>query len=189
MLKPSLARVRDTLSSLRLDKWKRGSVRDEAADDIGSILGELETNIPQLLSDADAAPETLSKLLPASRHVNALYETFLRVYDTARIAGPPEQITQIQVALKDLSSARHALDDRILQTAANQEKIVVDLRTTVQKQASFKCPVAAPPPAPACPAPPAPHKPKKKPTPPAQTTPAPSPGTPPAQQAAPTKPN
>ncbi len=98
MLKPSLSRVRDTLSNLHLEKWKRGSVRDEAADDIGSILGELETNIPQLLSDADAAPETLSKLLPASRHVNALYETFLRVYDTARIAGPPEQITQIQVS-------------------------------------------------------------------------------------------
>jgi len=184
LIQPALDNVRATLSGTRLEKWKRGSVRDEAAADISSILGELDSNMPQLLRDADAAPDALSKALPASRHIDALYDTFLRVYDAARIAGPGDQVDQIQQSLKGLSAARRALDERMLATAQAQEKQVVDLRATVQRQAAFKCPVAPPPPAPACPAAPPAKKPKKKPAPPAQ--PAPNQ---PSQQPAPAKPN
>lgn len=151
LLQPSLDTVRQTLTGLRVEKWRRGSVRDEANADINSIVVDLQQRVPGLLKDADAAPETLSKTLPVSRHVDALYDVLLRVVEAARMAAPDDQANQLRNSLQNLEKARLALDDSMEQAASSQEKQLVDLRVTVQKQAAFKCP--APPPPPECPKP------------------------------------
>jgi len=149
-----------------MDKWKRGSVRDEAGADIGSVRSDLQNNLPPLLKDGDAAPGVLSKAIPVARNIDALYDVLLRVVEASRIAAPDDQANALRQTLAGLSSARLALYDKMQDSAAAQEKQVGDLRATVQKQAAFKCP--APPPAPVCPTP-APAK-KRKPKPPAATT-------------------
>ena len=148
LLQPSLDTVQQTLNSLHVERWKRGSVREEAGSDINSILTDMQTNLPPLLKDADSAPGTLSKTLPLSRHVDALYDVLLRVVEAARFSAPDEQANQARLALTSLENARVALDDHIQQAASTQEKQIVDLHAAALKQASFKCP--APPPAPAC---------------------------------------
>src|SRR5579871_688175 len=85
ILQPSLDGVKQALGSVRVDKWKRGSVRDEAADDINSIQREIEEHLPPLMEQADAAQGALSKALPVSTHVDALYDVLLRVLEAARI--------------------------------------------------------------------------------------------------------
>lgn len=152
LLQPSLDTVRQALSGLKVERWKRGSVRDEANTDINSIVVDLQQRVPGLLKDADAAPGTLSKSLPVSRHVDALYDVLLRVVEAGRMAAPDDQANQLRNALDNLEKARLALDDSMEQSASSQEKQLVDLRVTVQKQAAFKCP--APPPPPECPKPP-----------------------------------
>jgi len=152
LLQPSLDTVRQTLSGLRVERWKRGSVRDEASTDINSIAVDLQQRMPALLKDADSAPGSLSKTLPVSRHVDALYDVLLRVVEASRMAAPDEQANQLRSALENLEKARLALDDSMESIAGSQEKQLVDLRVTVQKQAAFKCP--APPPPPECPKPP-----------------------------------
>ena len=166
VLRPALDQVQSTLNSLKMDKWKRGSVRDEAGADIGSVRSDLQVNLPPLLKDGDAAPGVLSKSIPVARNIDALYDVLLRVVEASRIAAPDDQANALRQSLAGLSSARLALYDKMQDSAAMQEKQVSDLRATVQKQAAFKCP--APPPAPVCPTP-APAK-KKKPKPPASTT-------------------
>jgi len=151
LLQPSLDTVRQTLSGLRVERWKRGSVRDEASTDINSIAVDLQQRMPALLKDADSAPGSLSKTLPVSRHVDALYDVLLRVVEASRMAAPDEQANQLRSALENLEKARLALDDSMESIAGSQEKQLVDLRVTVQKQAAFKCP--APPPPPECPKP------------------------------------
>lgn len=153
VLGPSLDTVRQTLDSVRVDKWKRGSVREEAAGDINSIQRDMQENLPTLMKEADAGQGSLSKLLPVSTHVDALYDVLLRVMEAARIAAPDEQASAIRQALNSLGGARLALDDHILQRATAQEKQVSDLHSVVQKQAAFKCP--APPATPLCAEPPA----------------------------------
>jgi hypothetical protein len=176
LLQSSLNTVQQTLGSLRVEKWRRGSVRDEANDDIRSIVTDMETNLPPLLRDADGGSGSLSKMLPLAKHVDALYDVLLRVVEAARMAAPDDQANQLRQALSGLSTARLALDDRMQDTATTQEKQMADLRVTVQKQAAFKCP--APPPAPVCPSAPAKKVIRKKPA-----TPAPSqPGQQPNQQ-------
>ena len=160
ILSPSLDIVRQTLDSVRVDKWKRGSVREEATGDINSVQREMVENLPSLVKEADAAQGSLSKVLPVSTHVDALYDVLLRILEAARIAAPDEQASAIRQALNSLGSARLALDDHILQRATAQEKQVGDLHTVVEKQAAFKCPAL--PATPVCAQPPVKKTRKKK---------------------------
>lgn len=63
LLKPSLSGVQDTLNNLHLERWKKGSVRDEASDHVSSLLKDMQTNLPPLMATADAAPGSVSQTL------------------------------------------------------------------------------------------------------------------------------
>jgi hypothetical protein len=181
ILKPSLDSVETAVNALKLDRWKRGTVRDEADENIKKIQLDLQSILPPLLTAADLAPESVSKVLPVSSNVDALYDVLLRVYEAARVSAPPEQITQIEAALNSLSTARLALNGRLRETAAAMEKQVSDLQSTLQGQYALKCQAPSPAAAiPFCIAPkPVVRKPAKKPAPPA-TAPAQTPSATPA---------
>jgi hypothetical protein len=161
ILQHSLDRVDQTVGAVRIDKWKRGSVRDAASNNIDAIQRDMKGALPALMKDADGAPGTLSKVLPLSRNVDALYDVLVHLVEQARVSGTGEDAGQLQQAMGDLEKARVALDNQILQTATAQEKQIVDLRTTVQKQEVSLRAAATPPAAPKCPTP-APVK-KKRP--------------------------
>lgn len=164
ILQRALDEVKITVSGIRLDKWKRGTVRDEAGTNIDAIQRDLQGTLPGLLRDADAAPGALTKVLPLSRNVDALYDVMVHVVEGARVVGTSDQVGQLQTALSDLEKARVSLDNQIQQTADMQEKQMVDLRTTVQKQDASLRAAATPPPAPKCPAPPTPARKKRRPS-------------------------
>lgn len=159
ILRPALSNVQLALFKVHTDRWKRGTIRDEAADDINSIQREIQDNLPPLIKDADNSPAALSKTLLVERHVDALYDVLLRVLEAARFAAPEEQAAQVRDALTSLGDARLALNQRMADTAAGQEKQLSDLRAIVVKQAAFKCP--APTPEKPCPQPSAPKRVRK----------------------------
>jgi hypothetical protein len=176
ILRRSLEEVQQTIGNLKLDKWKRGTVRDEAGTNVEAIQRDLQGTLPSLLKEADAAPGSLSKVLPASRNLDALYDVLLHVVEAARVVAPGDQAGELQTTLSDLEKARVRLGNQLLQTAALQEKQMMDLRTTVQTQSVALKAAATPPPAPKCPAPATPSKKKKRPA--ATTTTKPAAGTP-----------
>ena len=188
ILQRSLDEVRLTVGNVKLDKWKRGSVRDEAGTNIDAIQRDLQNTLPGLLKDADSAPGTLTKVLPLSRNVDALYDVMVHVVEASRVVGTSDNVGQLQQALNDLEKARVVLDNQIQQTADMQEKQVNELRTTVQKQDASLRAAATPPPAPKCPTP-TPTK-KKRVAKPAATTNSPNAGPKPAAgtSSTPTKP-
>lgn len=145
LLRPALNAVSKAVNSLKADRWKRGSVRDEATEDMGSILTDIQVHLPPLMSDADAAPTLVSRQVPVARNVDALYDVLLRVYDAARVAGPGDQVDALQQALATLSKARLALYDRMTQDSTAQEKQSADLRATVQKQTAQMATTQQPP--------------------------------------------
>lgn len=145
LLQPALNNVHQTIDTLRLEKWKRGSVRDEANDNIGAILHDIETDLPPLLRVADAAPGTLTKQLPVARNIDALYDVLLRVYEASRVAAPGEQVAKLQQTLLGLSKARLAMDQRIQESALALERQVSTLSGVLQAAAVTQCPVTLPP--------------------------------------------
>ena len=144
LLQPALDTVRTTRDGLRLDRWKKGSIRDEASTNIDSIRNDIRTNMTQLMQQSDAAPGTISKLLPVARHLDALYNVLLRVTEASRVSGPDDQAGALQKALQSLGSARLALGDRIQGSAEGLEKQVGDLKATIQQQAAQKAVVPVP---------------------------------------------
>lgn len=144
LLQPALDTVHRTLDGLRIDRWKKGSVRDEASVNIDSIRNDLRTNIPPLLQEADAGPGTVGKLLPISSHIAALYDVLLRVAEASRVSGPDDQAAQLQESLLSLSKARLALNDRMQGSADAMEKQIADLRVAIQQQAVQRAAVPAP---------------------------------------------
>jgi len=169
ILQRSLGEVQEVVFGLKLDKWKRGSVRDEAGTNVAAIQRDLEGTLPKLIKEGDAAPGTLSKVLPVARNVDALYDVLVHLVEQARVSAPGDQVGQLQTAMADLEKARVTLDNQLQQVASVQEKQIVDLRTTVQTQAASLKAASTPPPTPKCPAP-TPAKKKKVP---AKTTTAP----------------
>jgi hypothetical protein len=180
--------VDSTLNSLKLDKWKKGSIRDESGQNVAAILTDLKTNLPPLLADADAAPGALSKSIPLMKHLDALYDVLLRVEEGARVSAPGDQVDQLGAALKKFGSTRIELYDSMQERAAGQEKQVTDLQAAIKAheaaaQEHKHEPAAAP--APCTPPKPTPKKKRAAPpksTPPAQGQPAPTPPSQPKPQ-------
>jgi hypothetical protein len=178
-LQPALDAIYQASGSLKFDRWKRGSVRDEATSNVNEILADVKTNLPPLQAAASSAPFSLSKVLPLARNIDALYDVVLRVGEAARVAAPDDQANQLRNALVSLDKARLALADQMQLTAAAQEKQVVDLQTSLHAAKATACPAPPPVVTPKCPAPPVVKR-KKKPVTPPATTPAPAGTTPPA---------
>lgn len=134
ILQPSLTSLQSTLDSLKLDKWKKGTVRDEASDNVNAILRDLQNNVPPLIAAADATPSSLSKAIPLMKHLDALYDVVLRVEEASRVIAPADQVDTLQRAMLKLSTARITLDDQMTAQAATQEKQVVDLQAALKAQ-------------------------------------------------------
>ena len=179
VLKPALAQAQATLATIKTDKWKRGSVRDEAGQNVSALLNDLQNNIPSLMTAADAEPTALSRSLPLMKHLDAFYDVLLRVEEAARVSAPSEQITALQQTMLDVNKARNAYDDQMQAYAATHEKQIFELQTQLKAQqeaAAHTKQTAAAETAPCKPATPV-HK-KKKAATGTSTTAKPSAGTP-----------
>jgi hypothetical protein len=176
LLQPSLTQVQASLTALKMDKWKKGTVRDEATANVSAVLHDLQTNVPPLVTASDAEPGAISKSIPLIKHVDALYDVVLRIDEAARVSAPADQIDSLEQTLKTFGVARIDFYDNLQQSAAGQEKTIGDLQTTLKAQrAAVQEPKPAPAPVPCTP--PKPVVKKKRPAPAKSTTPPAQPAT------------
>src|SRR6185437_920697 len=123
ILQPALDTLRQTLETLRPDKWKTSSaVRDETSANISSIRRDLDTTLPALLATADKAPNSVTQTLPAFRNIEALYDVLLRVSEVGAIFAPGQQGMALEQARASLEDARHTLGDRLQSAAVSQDQ-------------------------------------------------------------------
>lgn len=132
LLQPALANARATLMALKVEKWKKGTVRDEADANVKTLIRDLDTNVPALVATADAAPGRLSSAIPLIKHLDALYDVLLRVEEGSRVSAPGDQVDALQKALLRVSQARNAYDDVLQTQAAGVEKQMGDLQTAAR---------------------------------------------------------
>ncbi len=155
ILQPALESLRRALGQVRVDKWKKGNIREEASQNIDQIQKDLDASLPRLLSAADAVPGSLSRLLPVSRNVSALYDVLLRVVEASRVAAPDDQVARLQDALVTLGNARLKLADAMQSSAESMEKQADGLRATIRAEEAQKAAASAMPVAQPCTPPPA----------------------------------
>ncbi len=142
LLQPTLNELRSTIAGLRISKWKApGPVKDEALGNTGSIDRDLQSTLPGLLSQADAAPQSVANSFAVYRNLDALYEVVLRVSSTADLAAPDEEAANLSHSLMTLDAARRALADSILSSSHALETALEKAR-----QAPPAAPAPTPPP-------------------------------------------
>ncbi len=143
-VRPALSQVAQALQQINTHRWKApNSVRDAADEDIVSIQRDLSGTLAGLLQQADAAPGSVPAAFAVYRNVDALYDTLLRVVETAELAAPDPESTSLEAALKNLEDARANLGDVILNGSETQQAELVRLRTAIQAAAAAQR--AAPP--------------------------------------------
>ncbi len=146
ILQPALDGLQRTLGLLRTDKWKAsGEVRKEAEANIGSIRRDLESTLPPLLATADGGPDSVARMLPVFRNVEALYDVLLRVAAAGDLAAPGQQSAAIEEARARLEEGRRALGDRLQAVAVAEEQQVRDLQAAVHAVPAAAAPVACVP--------------------------------------------
>ena len=145
IVQPALTEVQNSVSGLNIAKWKApGEVRGAAQQNTASIQRDLSDTLPGLLTQADAAPGVVSPSFSVYRNIDALYDVFLRVYETASLAAPQSELDSIGNALQKLEAARRQLGDTILSDSKDHEAQLVQLQTAL-KAATEARPQAAPP--------------------------------------------
>jgi hypothetical protein len=167
------------LNRLRIEKWKTDSnTKQGTATDVDSIRRNLQNALPELIDQMKGSPENLTTTFKLYRNLDALYDVFSSVVESAGAFGSRDDFQALQNDLDALQRSRRAVADRMQTLSDGKETEIAHLRTQVQTLQAAQAAPAPPakkivvdddaPPAKK----PVKKKPVPKPTKPASTTPA-----------------
>ncbi len=177
--------MQSDLGKARIEKWKTdGATKRQTLANVESIQRNLQSALPETIALLNNSPEDLITSFKLYRNLDALYDVFGSVVESAGAFGSKDEFQSLGNDMTGLESARRAFAERMQKLTASKEDELTRLR------AQIKTLTAAPPPPPKKivvddtepPAKPPVKKKVTKPKPPATTTPT---ATPPI--AAPTK--
>ena len=167
------------LAKLRIEKWKTdANTKRGTQADADSIQRNLQNALPEIVAQLRNSPENLTATFKLYRNLDALYDVFASVVESAGAFGSRDEFQSLQNDFSALERSRHAVADRMETLTDTKEGELVKLRTELQNALA----AAALPPAPpkkvvVDDTQPVKKPPSKKPTPkpakkPASTTPA-----------------
>jgi hypothetical protein len=137
MLQPALAQVGQAVGGANPQRWKAPpSVKSAAEGDIEAIQRDLNGTLAGLLQQADAAPGSVPADFLVYRNVDALYDTLLRVVETAELAAPNNEAGALETALDSLENARAQVGDTIFTGAQVQQNELFRLQRAIQAAAA-----------------------------------------------------
>jgi hypothetical protein len=131
-----MARVRATaenansdLGKLKIDKWKTDATsKKQTQASADSIQRNLTAAVPQLLDQLRATPNSLIVNFRLYRDLNALFDAFSGLTESAGAFGPPDQYSALAGDLVQLDQARQKLANRIDSLAGTTEAELARLR-------------------------------------------------------------
>ena len=164
--------MQSNLGKMRIEKWKAdGATKRQTLANVESIQRNLQLALPETIAQLNNSPEDLGVSFKLYRNLDALYDVFGSVVESAGAFGSKDELQSLGNDMTGLESVRRAFGERMQKLAASKEDELTRLRAQVKTMS------AAPP------APPKkiivddtepPKKPaKKKPKPPATPTDAP----------------
>ena len=133
IVQPALTEVQRSTASLTIPKWKApGEVRNAAQQNTASIQRDLTDTLPGLVTQADSAPGSVPASFGVYRNIDALYDVLLRVYQTAFLAAPENEVDSVSSALQKLEAARRQLGDTIVSDSKAHETQIVQLQNALK---------------------------------------------------------
>lgn len=125
--------TQEDLSHLRVEKWKTdGATKRQTDSDIQSILRNLQNALPGMISDLKSAPESLPLTFKLYRNLDALYDVFNSVVESAGAFGSKDEFQSVNKDLGNVEQSRRELAARMDKLASAKETEISQLRVELQ---------------------------------------------------------
>jgi cytochrome c556 len=135
--------MQSDLGKMRIEKWKTGaSTKQQTLTNVESLQRNLQSALPEIIAQLNNAPEDLGVSFKLYRNLDALYDVFGSVVESAGAFGSKDEFQSLSNDMSGLESARHAFGERMQKLTASKEDELTHLR------AQIKTLSAAPPPPP-----------------------------------------
>jgi hypothetical protein len=132
------------LAKLRVERWKTDSgSKRQAESNTESIQRNLQTALPEIIAELKASPESLTSTFKLYRNLDALYDVFESVAESAGAFGTKDEFQSLQNDVNAFEKARRSVADRMETLAGAKEVEVTRLRAALQ---SAQASAPAPPP-------------------------------------------
>ena|SRR5271167_2845539 len=121
------------LGALRIEKWKTDANTKRGTEaDVESIQRNLQMALPEIIGQLRASPENIAATFKLYRNLDALYDVFGPVVESAGAFGPKDDYQSLQNDFNALERSRRALAERMETLASTKEGELTQLRTQVR---------------------------------------------------------
>jgi exonuclease VII large subunit len=132
------------LEKTRIEKWKTDSgTKRDVQGNVESIRRNLQSALPEIITQLNNAPEDLAATFKLYRNLDALYDVFGPVVESAGAFGSKDEYQNLSNNLSALQSARRALGERMQNLTTAKENELTRLRSQLKTALA-----AVPPPPP-----------------------------------------
>lgn len=131
------------LAKTRIERWKTdGSTKRQTQGNVESIQRNLQSALPEIVSEVNKSPEDMAASFKLYRNLDALYDVFGSVVESAGAFGSKDEFQSLSNDFGGLENGRRAMGERMQKLAGAKEDELARLRAQV------KTLTAAPPPPP-----------------------------------------
>jgi len=121
------------LARMRVEKWKTDSgSKRQAEGNAESIQRNLRSALPEIIADLKASPESLTSTFKLYRNLDALYDVFESVAESAGAFGSRDDFQSLQNDVSAFERLRRSVADRMETLAGAKEVEVTRLRAALQ---------------------------------------------------------
>jgi hypothetical protein len=132
-VKQTSASLQSDLDKTRIEKWKTdGTTKRQTQANVDSIRRNLESAMPEILTQVSNAPEDMAASFKLYRNLDALYDVFGSVVESAGAFGPKDEFQSLTNDMNGLESARRSLGERVQKLASAKEDELGRLRAQVK---------------------------------------------------------
>jgi hypothetical protein len=132
------------LAGTRIDRWRTdSSTKRQTQANVDSVQRNLQAALPEMMAQLNTSPEDLAATFKLYRNLDALYDVFGSVVESAGAFGSKDEFQSLSNDLSNLESERRSLGERMQRLAAAKEDELARLRTQIK---TLQATVPPPPP-------------------------------------------
>src|SRR5690349_7425219 len=132
------------LAKLRVEKWKADSGnKRQAQGNVESIQRNLQSALPEMITQLRNSPENLNATFKLYRKMDALYDVFSSIVESAGAFGGKDEFQSLENDLNSLEKSRRAFADRMDSLSGSKDVEMARVRAALQ---SAQASLAAQPP-------------------------------------------
>jgi hypothetical protein len=122
------------LTKLRIERWKTDSTtKHQTQTNVDSLTRNLHDALPEMISALRNSPENLAATFKVYRNLDALYDVFGSVVESAGAFGSKDEFQSLDNDLNVLEQSRRAFAERMAGLATQKEDELSSLRTKIQQ--------------------------------------------------------